>query len=155
MFWLNFNNFPSPNLPPYKPGNLPDSGFKSTKSPSLVSLLVIYITVFTHIANQNHSFMPKHMASLFLQSSSCFISLYPLLYWIAFLARHFLHSFHSELICTIFLFPSLSMQFHRACLVLWYSVLCCNASIWPSWGFFPFRGHWRRITEIPIFHSNV
>lgn len=76
------------------------------------------------------------------------------------LAWYFLHCFRSKLIRAVFIFFSLSfpvsMQFHRACLVLWYSVLCCcHASLWPSWRFLTCRDYWRRITEIPIIHTNV
>lgn len=84
--------------------------------------------------------MPARMASVSLQLSSCLPSLYSLLYSKAFLAWHFLHSFHSELICTIYVFlslsPSIRMQFHRVWLGLYYSVLCCNAFLWPIWRFF-------------------
>lgn len=104
--------------------------------------------------------MAAHLASLFA-TILLLPSLYPLLlYSKAFLAWHFLHCFHSKLRRAIFISFSLSfpisMQFHRACLVLWYSVLCCcHASLWPSWRFLPCRDYWRRITEIPIIHTNV
>lgn len=105
-FWLNFNNFPSPNLPHCKPDNLPDSGFKSTGIPQSVFLPVMYIKIIIHIAKQNHSSVHASpsvfsvLATILLPPTTSPL----LLHSSAFLAGCFLHSFRSELICTIFIF---------------------------------------------------